>query len=157
MNISRVLARFLSLMDVTLLLLGFFIILVAAANLSQENERAKEKQTSHLSGESGWNFIKGGREPVWLFAECEGPNRNKCFVLNSDLSLGDEVDQNSDADIRRLTAPIEAQGEIPLIILVSERGAFDHDWDNALETIEKKWGYPVMRARDIPQESVRKQ
>ncbi|MBO7725096.1 MAG: hypothetical protein J6S40_01380 [Thermoguttaceae bacterium] len=156
MNISRVLARFLSLMDVTLLLLGFFIILVAAANLSQENQRAKEKQTSRLSGESGWNFIKGGREPIWLFAECEWPNRNKCFVLNNDLSLGDEVDQNSDTDIRRLTAPIEAQGVAPLIILVFEKGVHDHYWSSSLETIEKKWGYPVMCAYDIPLGSVRR-
>ena len=157
MNISRILARFLSLMDVTLLLLGFFIILVAAANLSQETEREKEKQTSHLSGGSGWSFIKGGREPIWLFAECDGPNRNKCFVLNNDLSLGDEVDQNSNTDIRRLTEPVKARGETPLIILVSEKGAFDGHWDNTLESIEKIWGYPVMRVREIPQGSVLKQ
>ena len=156
MNISRVLARFLSLMDVTLLLLGFFIILVAAANLSQENRRAQEKQTSHLSGESGWNFVKGGREPIWLVAECEWPNRNKCFVLNNDLSLGGEVDQNSDADIRRLTAPIEAQGVAPLVILVSERGVHDKYWEDALDSIQQRWGYPVMRVRDVPLGSVRR-
>ncbi len=156
MNISRILARFLSLMDITLLLLGFFIILVAAANLSQEAERSKEKQVSHLSGESGWSFIKGGREPVWLFAECEGPNRNKCFLLNEDLTLGAEVDQQSKTDIQRLTEPIKAQGHVPLVILVSEKGAFDNYWDDSLKSIEERWDCSVMRARDIPQGNIKK-
>lgn len=146
MNISRILARFLSLMDVTLLLLGFFIILVAAASLSQEANQAKEKL--------GWNLIKEHWEPIWLFAACEPPIMNKCFVLNDNLSIGGEVNQSTDTDIRRLIEPVESQGKAPLIILVSEKGAFDAYWENALVSIEKSWGCPVLRIRNFPQGSV---
>ena len=149
MNVQRILARFLSLMDVTLLLLGFFMIMVAAANLGQEAQEAQKKEVSHLYGEAGWNFIRNGRDVIWLFAECEWPNRNKCFVLNEDLTLGEEVDQVSDVDIRRLIAASPQKETPPLVVLTSEKGAFDQDWDSRLALLEKKWGCEILRVRGV--------
>ncbi len=145
MRITNILARFLSLMDIALLLLGLFIVLLVSARYSENGDRSQK----NMSGEKGTairEFIKNNLGPIYLYACCEGEHKNHCQLMDEEFVPGREIDIESDRDIKQL---IEEQKPLnPIIFLITQPGDFDYFWDEKQKDIEDKWNHSIIRIRN---------
>ena len=153
MRVTQILARFLSLMDISLLLLGLFIVLLASARYAGESATQKEKPLTTIESEVALdttvrNFVESNLAPILLYACCEGEYKNQCQLLEGDFIPGRVIDIESDRDIKELVE--EKKPLHPIIILISKKNSWDSFWDEQKQKeIEKIWGHKIVRVLNV--------
>lgn len=150
MNATNILARFLSLMDIALLLLGIFIVLLSIARYTKA---AAEKETVVPSVQNMQVVLnKAANENmslIFLYAGSTGKRKGHCYTLEDGFIPGREIDTATDSDLRQLIK--ERNAINPIIFLVSEKGAWDIDWpEKRIRAIEKTWQEKVIRVVNVP-------
>ena len=122
MKATGVLARLLSLLDITLILLGLLMIVL----------------TQVSPGPTADNAV-GGPDVVYLFAGWDGSQAGKVFRLGEDWSIGREVRTDSDADFIKIKA--QGPGEGRRYMLVFDSDGWYSCWPaGRTADVEKKWG-----------------
>lgn len=143
MNNANVMVRFMSLLDVALILLG--VLMIA---LMQTTEPTPSQTNDQL--------VKA--EPVmeqinfiYLFAGWRGEQNGRCFVLNRDMQIGDEISMRSDSDISKLLGRRQKETPLPsVVILVFEEDGWFPAWKSAtIADAEKAWGIKVIPIYDV--------
>ena len=150
MKTTNILARFISLMDIALLLLGIFIVLLSAARFT----KAAAEKKSAVPPVQNMKVVlnKAASENmslIFLYAGSAGKRKGHCYTLEDGFIPGREIDTESDADLRQLIK--ERNAVNPIIFLVSEKGAWDIDWpEKRIRAIEKTWQEKVIRVVNVP-------
>lgn len=150
MRITNILARFLSLLDISILLLGMFVLLLSLAHFQEDHqEKKRDQQTDQLETGSPFRSILEKKiEPIMLYAGCEGEKEGRCFLLGKDLVPGREIDTQKRNEIEDLID--QREGRIPLVFLLSEEGAWDTYWTSKkLSELEAIWGYNIVRILNV--------
>jgi hypothetical protein len=133
---SSVICRFLSLLDVTLILLGMMMIVIAQAQMRAESAGA----------------TSGGlpvAETLYLYAGTFGAERGRVYPLGPDRRprLDRPVRLDTAEDVRPLWR--DPTGPRLILLLVDTTRAFDSMWDDARMTaMEKAWGARIVRVYD---------
>ena len=157
MKTTNILARFISLMDISLLLLGIFIVLIAAARYTKaEAKKSANASSDEISmSEVLDKAASDNMTLIFLYAGCSGNRKGHCYTLEDGFISGREIDTKTDSDLRDLLK--ERRAVNPIIFLVSETGAWDIDWpEKRLHEIEKNWNEKVIRIVNVPFETKKK-
>lgn len=152
MRATNVLARFASLLDVTIILLGLMMLMLSVGELT-EFEATSSSPETNIPEQSGLSdlsrrIIEQHLHPILLYAGFQGERKGRCYLLDESFKPGREIDTESKRDIQRL---VDAnQPRRPIILLLSPEGAWDDDWNQeTIERIEKTWGYPIIRVVNV--------
>jgi len=135
MKTSGVLVRFLSLLDVTLVLLGVVLLLLVsmAKTIADSNQDTKAELGKLL-----------GKEIEFLYAGWKKEQKGKCYRLNEDLTIGDSVDMNGGEWLKNKA------GKEKVVALVIEKGAWTSAWvPSRISSLEKKWNTKIAFFNDI--------
>lgn len=138
MRTTGVICRFLSLLDVTLILLGMMMIVMAQAQLSAD----------HASKPTPEGTLPAV-ETLYVFAGTYGAESGKCFALGSDARPDPLRPLRTDTpdDLRTLFGTVG--GPKIVVLLVSGKG-FDAMWDaRRLAAIEAVWRVKVVPVYDF--------
>jgi hypothetical protein len=136
MRTSSVIVRFLSLLDVVIILLGMFLLLLAQAQI-----RSKGSKTAGQAAGVG-----GAVDFTYLYAGTQGEERGRCYVLNPDGKIGRELRTDTADDFKGVLRG-HGQSAAPnrvVMLVVSDKG-FDSMWGgDRLAALEKLWGVKVV-------------
>ena len=148
MRATGVISRFLSLLDVALLLLGMLMLTLTQAQL-----RAKVGQATASEELTGIAQV----DYVYLFAGTYGEQRGRCYALGPKQQLLREV-RTDVADDIELLLDEPVPGANPqtraVMLLISGRG-FDSMWDaERISAMEDIWGLKIIPIYniDLPQD-----
>lgn len=137
MRATGVIARFLTLLDVALILLGIFLLAIAQAQL-----RVPERK---LSGAIASRF-------VYLYAGTQGDENGKCYQLSPEGRVMGEVRTDVPDDVQQLLKqanPGQESGNRVVLLVISPLG-FDTRWPpSRLAEMEKVWGVKVVPLYDL--------
>ena len=147
MRATGVISRFLSLLDVALLLLGMLMLTLTQAQL-----RAKVGQataTEELTGIAQVDY-------VYLFAGTFGEQRGRCYALGPKRQLLREVRTDVDDDIKLLLdEPVPGANPKTRVVrlLGSDRGFESRGDAERSAAMENVWGWKVIPIYNIDLES----
>jgi hypothetical protein len=152
MRATNVLARFASLLDVIIILLGLMMVMLSAAELTELETEPSEEIIEPTAGREEFDLMQKVMEkhlnPILLYAGCEGDKKGRCFLLEGNFEPGREIAIDSNRDLQRLVE--ESPSRRPVILLLSPEGAWDADWgESQIERIEENWGYPIIRVLNV--------
>jgi len=141
MRASRVVARFLSLVDVVLLLLGVFMIALTRAQLQSPtaptvNEDPLTRTVDFICVYAGW----------------EGENNGKCFMVKPDFAIGEELRMDRTDDVKRiLKTRAERSGKKnQIVLLLFDANGWYSAWDEQkIEKIEHAWGIKLVPVYNV--------
>jgi len=143
MRATGVLMRFLSLLDVAIILLGILLLAMAHAQV-----RSTKKQ---VSGGNAVQAATSGRF-VYLYAGTSGDENGRAFLLRPDGGKGGEIATDRPDDLQRLlkeTAPAKDAGNRVVLLVISPLG-FDTRWPpSRLAAMEKAWGLKIVPLYDV--------
>ena len=133
MRISDILARFLSLLDVTILLLGLFLVLLAAAKDKDKSSNGKSSIESAARA-----FIENSVTPIWIYAFSDGgPYREKCCLLNENFEPERIIDISTENDVSKLITGTKK----PVIFIITKKGSIDGRIHRVIsQKIDEGWG-----------------
>lgn len=146
MRATGVIARFLSLLDVVLILLGLLMIILMYAQVRSEvmKKNPREEKSQSIADCIDFVFLEAG----WKGAEI-----GRCYLLGSNGERVREVATNTDADIRSvlLQRQMRTGRDNQLVLLLfSDEGWFSA-WDpKRLEEIEKTWRLKITPVYNVP-------
>ena len=135
MKTSGVLVRFLSLLDVTLVLLGVVLLLLVAMakKITEKNDDITTEVGKLL-----------GREIEFLYAGWEGEQRGKCYKLTEDLQVGEPVNMDGGEWLKNKA------GKEKTVALVSKKGDGTSAWGiSTIKGLEEKWKTKIARFTDL--------
>jgi hypothetical protein len=138
MRTTSVICRFLSLLDVTLILLGLTMILMAHSQIAAE-QKSRER-------ESGGPGRLPALDTVYLFAATAGPENGKCFPLGPDRrpDLARPVRTDVPDDVKAMFGAGNA-GTVRVAVLLISAAGFDSLWPaDRLRAMESAWGVKVV-------------
>jgi hypothetical protein len=141
---TGVIARFLSLLDVALILLGLLMIMLTQAQL---RSKAKSGSTSSdsIAALAGVDFI-------YLYAGWKGSENGRCYLLSANLTLEREVRTDTAADIQAILAARKGQKERsnPVVMLLFSEDGWYSAWSpERLSKIEQTWGIKVIPVYNV--------
>ncbi|MDO5565209.1 MAG: hypothetical protein Q4G59_01035 [Planctomycetia bacterium] len=147
MRYTNILARFLSLLDISILLVGLFVILLSLAHFQKvqkeaqaENERVQQRASTTVFE----SVLEHNLEPIMMYAGCEGEREGHCYLLGKDFVPGREINTGLPDDFEYL-AHQRKEGTHVIVFLVSEEGAWDTFWTKEkIAELEKVWGCHVV-------------
>lgn len=135
MRATSVFVRFLSLLDVALVLLG---VLMIALTLAQLRSDAGDGG----SGKKGLAELANVRF-VYLYAGWKGPQKGRCYLLKEDQTIGEEVSTDTAIDIKGL--------EPTAVLLLFDENGWYSDWPaSRLASIEQTWNVKVIPVYNVP-------
>ena len=136
---AGVIARFLSLLDVTLILLGVLMLTLAQASLNKPppptdvGDKVKEKDKRLQS--SNVNFI-------YVFVGGQAAEKGKLYLLKPDLKRGQEVSETNPQDIeavKKLNKDTKKNGN-QVVMLLFDDNSFHSDWPSErIDKLKKTW------------------
>jgi hypothetical protein len=144
MRASGVIVRFLSLLDVFLVLFGVLLIALLHAQLQSATNEAKTP-TEALGEVADVDFI-------YLLAGWKGPESGKCYLLGPNREVLREVRTDTAADIREILASRAAGRERKnqLVMLLFSDDGWYSAWDpKKLEGIEQTWKVKVVPVYNV--------
>lgn len=146
MKATGVIVRFLSLLDVALILLGVFMVILMYSDVRRQSEDIEEPQGLAEIANVGF---------LYLYAGWKGEENGKCYFLESpEGQVGREIATDTDEDIKDLIATRERKNHV-VMLLFSDDGWYSA-WDaTKLAEIERVWEVkviPVYNVRLSPQE-----
>lgn len=147
---SRIMARFLPLMDLSILLLGCFMLVLTATKFDTSG---KEKETASLVFRS-----VAEHTCVMLYVACEdkdGRQSGQIYSLDKDYNIGKEpISQTSPEDIDSIIKeilPRKRKREEAVVFILSEKYAWDQNVPRDLcLKLKECWKLPrVYRVKDV--------
>ncbi len=133
MRATGVIVRFLSLLDVALILLGMLLLMLTQAQLRAKGGKAL------TPGAAGGLSV----DLVYLYAGTQGAERGRIFLLNSDGKIGKELRTDTSDDFKQVLRGRGQQANRVVMLVVSDKG-FDSMWGaDRLAALEKLWGVKV--------------
>lgn len=145
MRASNVLVRFLSLLDVALILLGVLMIVLMYSQVrtSKGAAQAAEDRVASLVD----------IEFVYLYAGCKGEQNGRCYLLGKDGGISREVRTDTDVDIREILAErsVGQEKRNQVVMLVFGDDSWDSAWDAKRQaSIEQAWKLKVVPLYNVP-------
>lgn len=137
MKAAGVAVRFLSLMDVTLILLGVFMLILMHTDLRRRAVQSENPMGLAEIADVGF---------IYLYAGCHGEQRRRTYLLKPNGEIGREVRTDVADDIKEIALTREQRNEVvPLLI-----DGWDADWtDEKLAELERIWELPVIRVLGV--------
>ncbi|MDD3586286.1 MAG: hypothetical protein PHQ75_03815 [Thermoguttaceae bacterium] len=152
MRYTNILARFLSLLDISILLVGLFVILLSLAYFQREQKQARlenKKDQTRISMSVLDTVLERNLELITIYAGCEGVREGHCYLLGPDFVPGREIDTDHPDDFEYL-ASRRKEGTHAIVFLVSEEGAWDTFWTKKkIAELEKIWGCHVVYVPNV--------
>ncbi len=150
MRATGVIVRFLSLLDVAIILLGIFLLAIAQAQI-----RAPKKKVS-AAGEAVRQAV--ANRFIYLYAGTQGEENGKAYLLGPDGRRLREVRTNVPDDLQQIlkeTTTRNDSGNRVVLLLVSPLG-FDTMWPpSRLAQMEKTWGVTVVPLYNVKLDAIR--
>ena len=143
MKATNVVSRFLSLLDVTLILLGFLMITLAQASISDGNTNANQSDKRQDSANVQF---------VYVFASGKGPDKDKLFLLEPDLKLGRQLNEKKPKEIHSIIGlPVSSKKEKKIVVLMlHDAKGWTQGWTpERYETLKKTWNTDVVPIYDF--------
>lgn len=143
MKAANVIRRFLSLLDVALLLLGLLMVTLTQTQLQAEKEAGEQAQLAadlSLARAAGLDF-------VYLLAGTSGAESGHCFLLGPDRQPIREIRTDRPDDLQwELTRQAAGRmGQTAIVMLVVSDKGFDSMWSAArLAQMERTWGVKIV-------------
>jgi len=144
MRATGVLVRFLSLLDVALILLGVLMIALMHAQVRSAG-KSGQSADGGLAEVADVNF-------VYLYAGWRGTENGKCFVLGPNREVGREIGTTSADDVRQLLAsrPGESEPKNSVVMLLFSDDGWYSAWDAAkLVALETAWNVKVVPVYNV--------
>ncbi|MDO5581202.1 MAG: hypothetical protein Q4G69_08700 [Planctomycetia bacterium] len=151
MRYTNILARFLSLLDVAIMLVGLFVVLLALARFQDEQkkidaaEKEQKDRIERMESASMVNTVlENSKMPIIMIeGDCRDQN-GQCFLLNKDYTRGREIAANHRGDIEDLIP--SGSNQIPVVFFITKEGAWDTAWtDEKFANMEKTWKCKIVR------------
>jgi len=131
MRSTRVITRFLSLLDVVLLLLGVLMITLMHAQLRSTNGPSVSEDP-----------LARAADFVCVYAGWEGEKNGKCFLVKPDFRIGEELRTDRPDDIKRIVAARakKTAKANQIVLLLFDANGWYSLWDRQkIEKIERAW------------------
>jgi hypothetical protein len=145
MRATGVIVRFLSLLDVFLVLFGVMLIALLHARGKSAAQGAKGADNS-LRAAVDLDFI-------YVFAGWKGDQNGRCYVVGANRKVGtEEVRTDTAADIQRIMANQAAKngGTNQLVLLLFSDDGWDSAWDaKKIQALEKTWNVKVVPVYNV--------
>lgn len=140
MDNSNVIVRFMSLLDVALILLGVLMLALM--------------QTAVPTPSGAGDPLKPVKDQInfiYLFAGWKSEQNGRCFELNEKMEIGNQVSMISDSDIETLRdiKGLEQRAPAVAILVFEEDGWFPAWSPEKIAGAEKVWGIKVIPVYDV--------
>lgn len=139
------------LLDLSILLLGLFVILLSFAKFDDAKVEKQKKSETEIIQQFVERSVSGKFNLFCVFAACEGDTgyeKGKFYRLTSDFKRGDLIRSDEIKDYVGKNSP-----QRTVIGIITSKGAWDKDWDSQkLDGLKKEWGttgFDVVRIRNI--------
>lgn len=144
MKATGVIVRFLSLLDVALILLGVLMIILLQSQFRSDTN----KGSSSADGMAELADV----DFVYLYAGWKGGENGRCYLLNANREIGREVRTDTPNDIQELLTARRTQTgrSNQVVILVFCDDGWYSAWDaKRLAAIEQTWKVKVVPVYNI--------
>lgn len=140
MKATGVIGRFLSLLDVALILLGVLMIILMQAQLSS----GVKQGTNQADGVSALADI----DFIYVYAGWNGTENGRCYLLGADRKIGQELRTDSADDIQAVLSARKASNQV-VMLLFADEGWFSA-WDGRrVAEIEQAWKIKVIPVYNV--------
>lgn len=152
MRSTGVITRFLSMLDVTLILLGFLMIVLMH---SQLRKKSQADLPTTLASIADVDFVP-------LYAGWKGEQNGRCYLLDNAWEIDREVRTTTAQDFRRILEerrPSASTDNLVVLLLFSEDGWYSSWPEEKLNEMERTWGtriVPVYNVRIEPERESRR-
>lgn len=137
MKAAGVAVRFLSLMDVTLILLGVFMLILMHTDLRRRAVQSEKPMGLADIADVGF---------IYLYAGWQGEQRGRTYLLKPNGEIGREVRTDTPDDIKEIASAREQRNQVVLLLIDD----WDADWtDEKLAEMERIWELPVIRVLGV--------
>lgn len=138
MRATSVICRFLSLLDVALILLGVLMVMLVQVQLRGANRQAATAVRSTSDGIVAVDFFH-------VYAGTHGEERDKCYQVGPNRNRIREIRTDSAEGLPWSVTPQgQDQPNQVVMLLISDRG-FDSMWGaERLSQMEKTWGRKII-------------
>ena len=144
MRATGVIVRFLSLLDVALILLGVLMIALMQAQLRSDVKRGQSP--------AGGLVELADVDFVYLYAGWKGPENGRCYQLGPNREIGREVRTDTAEDLKGILASrsaIRGRKNQVVMLLFSDDGWYSA-WDaKRLNGIEQAWEVKVVPVYNV--------
>lgn len=138
MRATSVICRFLSLLDVALILLGVLMVMLVQVQLRGATRQVATSVQSMSNGVVAVDFFH-------VYAGTHGEERGKCYLVGADRKLIREIRTDSADGLPWTTTPqAQEQPNQVVMLLISDCG-FDSMWGTErLSEMERTWGRKIV-------------
>jgi hypothetical protein len=144
MRATGVIVRFLSLLDVFLVLFGVMLIALLHAQVQSATQESKST-TNPLAEALDLDFI-------YLFAGWKGAESGRCYLVGSNREIGREVRTDTAEDIREIltSRAVDKERKNQLVLLLFSDDGWYSAWDaQKLQGIEETWKLKVVPVYNV--------
>lgn len=144
MKASNVIVRFISLLDVTLILLGVLMITLLHAQL-----RSESQQGSSASDQVAALF---DIDFIYIYAGWRDSENGKCFLLDKGWRIGREIRTDKPDDIQSILSARKAQKEGSnqvVMLLFSDNGWYSLWNQEKILQIEQAWKVKIVPVYNV--------
>jgi len=137
---TGVIARFLSLLDIALILLGVLMVILMQAQL-------------HSGVKQGSNQVDGAPaladiDFIYVYAGWNGTENGRCYLLGDDRKIGQEIRTDTADDIQAVLSARKASNQV-VMLLFSDEGWYSA-WDGKrVAEIEQAWKIKVIPVYNV--------
>jgi hypothetical protein len=136
MKATGIIARFVSLLDIALILLGLLMIVLTQAQMPT---------ASHAAGDAGQ--AAADVDFVYLIAGSD-QRRGRVYQLGPDSRVGAEVRTDNSSDIDRLKSASTKTNQV-FILLYSEKGWYPEWDDKRRAALDKAWNTRIVHIYNV--------
>jgi hypothetical protein len=147
MKATSIIARFISLVDVVLILLGVLLLVLLHAQVRSQIQRSKsEDKRDEIQKVAGLDFL-------YFYVGWKGPEKDRCYFLDtSNLKLGREVRTDTADDIQLILKARNPKGERtnPVALLLFSDEGWYSTWDSKrIAVLEQTWKIKVVPVYNV--------
>lgn len=147
MKATSIIARFISLVDVVLILLGVLLLVLLHAQVRSQVQRSKsEDKRDEIQKVAGLDFL-------YFYVGWKGPEKDRCYFLDtSNLKLGREVRTDTADDLQLILKARNPKGERtnPVVLLLFSDEGWYSTWDSKrIAALEQTWKIKVVPVYNV--------
>ncbi|MBA2226657.1 MAG: hypothetical protein WHU94_10955 [Thermogemmata sp.] len=145
MKVTSVIARFISLVDVVLILLGVLLLVLLHAQVRTQVQRPQEDKRDEIQKVAGLDFL-------YFYVGWKGPEKDRCYFLDTNLKLGREVRTETADDLQMILKTRHPQGERtnPVVLLLFSEEGWYSTWDSKrIAALEQTWKIKVVPVYNV--------
>jgi len=148
MRVTGVIVRFLSMLDVVIVMLGILLLALAQSEI----RKAGKKSASGADATTVKDALDG--RFVYLFAGVKDAERGKVYQLGGDGKRLREIRTNSPEDVQDVLKATAGGKEMKdrerIVLLIIGTGAFDSMWSaKRFSDMESAWGLKVVPVYNV--------